>query len=50
MKFPSGDLNFDPYPPHRISTNTCRLTIASKMCDSMDFFFFKVTLIMQAIN
>ena len=31
MKLPLGDLNFDPYPPHPISTYTSRVTNASKV-------------------
>ena len=32
MKLPPGYLNLDPYPPHLISTYTCGVTIASRMC------------------
>ena len=32
VKLPSGDLNPDPYPPHLISTYTCRVTIAPRVC------------------
>ena len=31
IKFPPGDLNFSPYPPHSTNTYTCRVTTASKM-------------------
>ena len=32
MKHPPRDLNFGFYPPHLISTYTCRVTITPKMC------------------
>ena len=38
VKFLFGDLNFDPYPPHLISTNTCRVTIVSKMYSDKNIF------------
>ena len=37
------DLNFGPFLPHLISTYTCRVTIASKVCDCNFFFFLNVS-------
>ena len=32
MKFPPGDLNPNPFPPHFTNTYTCRVTIAPREC------------------
>ena len=32
VKFPSGDLNPDPYPPHPTSIYTCEMTTAPRVC------------------
>ena len=33
VKFPIGDMNPDPCPPHPTSTYTCEVTIAPNVCD-----------------
>ena len=31
VKFPTRDLNFNPYPPHPTSAYTCKATITPKV-------------------
>ena len=38
VKLPPGDLNPGPYPSHPINTYTCGMTIASRMCDSINVY------------
>ena len=33
VKFPTRDLNFNPYPPHPTSAYTCKATITPKVLD-----------------
>ena len=33
VKFPTRDLNFNPYPSHPTSTYTCKATITPKVLD-----------------
>ena len=32
VKFPPGDLNLSPYPPHPTSIYTCGVTTAPRVC------------------
>ena len=40
VKFHLGNLNPDPYPLHPISTYTCRVIIAPKMCGGICETFY----------
>ena len=54
IKFPPGDLNFSPYPPHSTNTYTCRVTTASKMHGShlikVSLFKFCLLITMQRLE
>ena len=41
VKFPPGDLNPGPYPPHPTSTYTYGVTIAQRMCGGGYRILFK---------
>ena len=43
MKLPPRNLNPSPYPPHPISTCTCRVTIAPRVCGGFLFSLFGVS-------
>ena len=36
VKFPPGDLNPDPYPPHPTNIYTCEMTTALRICGGIE--------------
>ena len=49
VKFPLGDLNPDPCPPHPTNTYTYGVTIAPKMCGDKTFFLM-IALLCRIFN
>ena len=48
MKFPPGDLNFDPFLPRPTSTYACGVTIALR--ETTHFSFVKLTVVKNIIK
>ena len=42
VKLPLGDLNPNPCPPYPTNTYTCRVTIASRMCDGVIYIYISI--------